>query len=179
MNAKTFLITLSVSSLLCLNNAKARSTIEKMEESQSNDQSSSMFPGNGVKEITSKSIAIHETEQDGEIIATDGVKAKRTRTNQTSMELTSISKVKGSLETQSITSNTTTTSKTTAKLFRPSYASTSMTPTELLSTISLTTTNTNTNDPNSHSKVKGSLENQSIQPNTTTTNAPTSVTTSK
>ena len=155
MNAKTFLITLLFSSLLCLNNANARSTLEKMEESQSNDQSSSMFPGNGVKEITSKSIAIHETEQDGEIIATDGVKAKRTRTNQTSMELTSMSKVKGSLETQSIKPNTTTTSITTLKSLRFSYAFTSITPTELLRTVSITTNTTYTNDPNSQPKVKG------------------------
>ena len=102
MNAKTFLITLLVSSLLCPNNAKARSTHEKMEESQSNDQSSSMFPGKGAREITSKPIVINETEPDGEIIATDGVKAKRTRTNQTSKDLNSMSKVKGSLETQPI-----------------------------------------------------------------------------
>ena len=133
MNAKTFLITLLVSSLLCLNNAKARSTLEKMGESQSNDQSSSMFPGKDVREITSKSIGINETEQDGEVIATDGVKSKRSRTTQTSKDLNSMSKVKGSLETQSIKPNLTTTSTTTSKSLRSSFAFTSITPTELLS----------------------------------------------
>ena len=179
MNAKTFLITLLVSILLCLNNAKARSTLEKMEEYQSNDQVSSMFTGKGVREITSKPIIINKTEQDGEIIATDGVKEKRTRTNQTSKDLNSMSKVKGSLETQSIKPNMTTTSTTTSKSLRSSYAFTSITPTELLGTVSITTNTTNTNDPNSKPKVKGSLENQSIQPNTTTTSTTTPVTTSK
>ena len=179
MNAKTFLITLLVSILLCLNNAKARSTLEKMEEYQSNDQVSSMFTGKSVREITSKPIVINKTEQDGEIIVTDGVKAKRTRTNQTSKDLHSMFKVKGSLETQSIKPNTTTTSTTTLKSLRSSYAVTSITPTELLGTVSITTNTTNTNDPNSQPKVKGSLENQSIQPNTTTTSTTTLVTTSK
>ena len=179
MNAKTFLITLLVSILLCLNNAKARSTHEKMEESQSNDQSSSMFPGKDVRVLNSKSITVNETEQDGEVIATDGVKAKRTRTNQTSKDLNSMSKVKVSLETPSIKPDTTTTSTTTPKSLRSSYAFTSITPTDHLGTVSITTNTTNTNDPNSQPKVKGSLENQSIQPNTTTTSTTTPVTTSK
>ena len=67
-----------------------------------------------------------------------------------------------------------TTLVTTSELFRASNAFTSVTPTELPGTLSTTTTTTNTKNQNYKPKQKGSLDTQSINPNTIATSTATS-----